>query len=257
MPFRILSVSEARAAGGVRMVVTRAIPNPWSEAAKGLLHRRAIPWQGVYLDQRDPEVAAFSGTHNSPALVNDDEPGLSHWLDILTFAEGHGSGAPLLPAEPDARAEVLSLCHLLCEPQGLGWYRRLLTVHRGLNEQPGGFPVPVAQYLGSKYGYQAEEAGDYEDKVVNLLNRLSARLNAQKKAGSPYLVGHSLTAADVYCACFMAYFSPLDESQCAMVPSFRIAFSSLSAAEQQALEPVLLQHRDFIYGQYLELPLTL
>lgn len=257
MPFRMISVSEARAARGVRMVVVRAIPSPWAEAAKGLLHLRAIPWQGVYLDQRDPELLAFSGTHNAPVLVNDDEPGLSHWLDILTFADSHGSGPALLPADPDTRAEVLSLCRLLCEPQGLGWYRRLVAVHRGLNGQPGGFPQPAAQYLGSKYGYQPDEADEYEGKIAALLTQLSQRLRAQQEAGSRYLVGDQLTAADVYCACFMAYLSPLDEAQCAMVPVLRTAFSTLSETEQQAFDPLLLQHRDFIYAQHLELPLTL
>ncbi len=38
MTFPYISVEEARARSGLRMVVVGNVPSPWGEAAKGILH---------------------------------------------------------------------------------------------------------------------------------------------------------------------------------------------------------------------------
>jgi len=47
----------------------------------------------------------------------------------------------------------------------------------------------------------------------------------------------------------MALFKPLPPDQCPMPDAIRPAFESL--------DPILLEHRDFIYDEHLELPLSL
>ena len=66
-----------------------------------------------------------------------------------------------------------------------------------------------------------------------------------------------MSAVDVYSATFMALLSPLPQSQCAMDASSRAAFETLDAATGAALDPMLLEHRDMMYREWLVLPLSL
>jgi glutathione S-transferase len=115
----------------------------------------------------------------------------------------------------------------------------------------------VAKYLGKKYGYSPDAGEAAGAHVVEKLGALAARLKAQRAAGSGYVVGNSLTAADIYSAAFVAMFRPLPDTQCAMEPSTRAAFESCDAATLAALDPVLLEHREKVYRDHLELPLAL
>ena len=85
----------------------------------------------------------------------------------------------------------------------------------------------------------------------------AARLKAQHAAGSRYHVGDTLTAVDIYGATFMAMFGPLPPAQCAMEASTRATFETRDARTRAALDPILLAHRDMIYAEHLELPLSL
>jgi hypothetical protein len=82
-------------------------------------------------------------------------------------------------------------------------------------------------------------------------------MKAQQAAGSRYLVGHSLTAADIYSATFLAMFGPLAPEYCDMDPHTRAAFETLDAPTRTALDPILFQHRDMLYAEHLGLPLSL
>jgi glutathione S-transferase len=161
-----------------------------------------------------------------------------------------------LPADPAQRAAVLELAGELCGEGGLAWWRRLQLVHAGLNGADG-FPAPVAKYLGKKYGYSPEAGAAAAAHVVQKLGALAARLNAQRAAASRYLVGDSLTAADIYSAAVVAMFRPLPGAQCVMEASTRAAFEGCDAATLAALDPSLLEHRDMMYREHLELPLAL
>ena len=58
-------------------------------------------------------------------------------------------------------------------------------------------------------------------------------------------------------ATFMAVFRPLPPEQCPMPEIMRAAFETRDPAVEKVLDPILLEHRDFVYGEYLELPLSL
>jgi hypothetical protein len=66
-----------------------------------------------------------------------------------------------------------------------------------------------------------------------------------------------LTAIDVYSATAMAMFAPLPPEKCKMEASSRAAFESRDGEIEAALDPILLAHRDMMYAQNLELPLSL
>ena len=70
-------------------------------------------------------------------------------------------------------------------------------------------------------------------------------------------MGDSISAVDIYSAAFMAYFNPLPAEQCPMHEPIRTVFEALDEKTKAALDPILLEHRDFIYAEHLALPLSL
>src|SRR5262249_52361337 len=155
---------------------------------------------------------------------------------------------------PADRALVFGLAHEICGEAGLGWSRRLQLIHAGLHKSDG-FPERVSKYLSKKYGYSPEAGAVAGPRVAELLSMLSARLKTQRQAGSRYYVGNALTVTDVYSATFAAMFDPLPPEQCKMDADIRAAFNTRDAHTNAALDPILFEHRDMMYREYLELPL--
>jgi len=256
MTFEYIGVDDAIARRGLRMVVVGGVPSPWGEAAKGILHVKRIEWAAVRLAYDSEPLKRWAGQRSGPIAIYDNEAPRARWDEILLLAERLAPTPALLPADPAPRALVLELSGGLCGENGLGWWRRLQLVHAGLNGASG-FAEPVARYLGKKYGYTPEAGAAAGARVTEMLGALVARLSAQRAAGKRYLVGDSLTAADIYCATFAAMFRPLPSAQCAMDASTRAAFESCDAGTLRALDPVLFEHRDAMYRNHLELPLAL
>ncbi|MCR9271275.1 MAG: hypothetical protein NXH72_14880 [Hyphomonadaceae bacterium] len=253
MPFEYVSVEEAIAADGVRMVVVGNVPSPWGEAAKGILHMKSIPWKAVRRVYDSEAFNAWAKDQSGPIAIFNDEAPRSGWREILELAERLAPTPSLIAHDEEA---MFALCHDLVGENGLGWARRLQLVDAGLKGE-GGFVEGVAKYIGRKYGYAPETGTACAERVQDLLTQLSDRLVAQRAAGSSYYFGDAPSAADVYSATVMAMFSPLADAQCAMNPNTRAAFNTLDAATQAALDPIILQHRDHMYEQHLELPLSL
>jgi glutathione S-transferase len=256
MAFQYVGVEEARKRNGLRMVVVGSVPSPWSEAAKGILHIKGIEWAAVRLVYDSEPLREWAGQRSGPVAIYDNEPPRSGWVEILLLAERLAPTPSLLPADPAQRALVFGISHEICGEAGLGWSRRLQLIHAGL-QSIGGFPEPVAKYLGRKYGYRPETGVGATPRVAALLGMLRAVLKAQHAMGSRYYVGDSLTAVDVYSATFMALFDPLPHEHCEMAASIRAAFETRDAQTEAALDPIVLRHRDMMYSQYLELPLSL
>ena len=162
----------------------------------------------------------------------------------------------MIPADPTARATMMGLAHEICGENGLGWMRRLQGVEAGLRGEPG-FPKPVAEYLARKYGYREADAATYGPRVREILGLLAARLLDQRERGSRFYLGGEPTALDLYSATFMALFRPLPPEDCAMVEALRPGFEALDDETAAALDPILIEHRDFVYQTCLERPLSL
>jgi glutathione S-transferase len=256
MTFQYVSVEEAIERRGVRMVVVGGVPSPWGEAAKGILHIKGIDWVAVRLAYDNERLNEWAGQRSGPVLIYDNERPRSGWADILLLAERLAPVPALLPADAADRALVFGLAHEICGEGGLGWSRRLQLVHAGLNNA-GGFSERVSKYLGKKYGYTPELGAAAGSRVAELLGMLTQRLKAQRQKGSRYYVGDAVTAADVYSATAAALFDPLPPELCKMDESSRAAFSARNAEIDAALDPILLEHRDMMYRDYLELPLSL
>jgi len=256
MTFQYISVEEARKRNGLRMVVVGNVPSPWGEAAKGILHIKGIEWAAVRLAYDSESLKEWAGQRSGPVAIYDDEKPRAGWTEILLLAERLAPASPLLPAEPADRALAFGISHEICGEAGLGWSRRLQLIHARAHDA-GGFPEQVAKYLGRKYGYRPETGAAAASRVASLLGMLSARLRSQPEKGRRYYIGNSLTAVDVYSAAFMAMFRPLPPEQCAMSADMRVALETRDDQTEGALDPILLRHRDMMYAEHLELPLSL
>jgi glutathione S-transferase len=256
MDIEYVAVEEAISRRGLRMVVVGGLPSPWSEAAKGILHIKRIPWAAVRLAYDSKALKDWAGQRSAPVAMYDDEPPRPGWADILLLAERLAPVPALIPQDPADRALMFGLAHEICGEHGLGWSRRLQLVQAGLQER-GGFAPQVAAYIGKKYGYSPEAGARATARVVELLGMLAARLKAQHAGGSSYYIGQGVTALDVYSATCMALLRPLPQDVCRMDPGTRAAFEFREPATDAALDEVLLGHRDMMYGRHLALPLAL
>jgi glutathione S-transferase len=254
--FQYIGVEEARKRDGLRMVVVANVPSPWGEAAKGILQIKGIEWAAVRLVYDSEPLREWAGQRSAPVAIYGNEQPRAGWAEILLLAERLAPTPSLLPMNPAERAQAFGISHEICGEAGLGWSRRLQLIHAGM-QNAGGFPEQVAKYLGKKYGYRPETGVAATSRVASLLGMLGARLRAQYDQGSRYYAGNSLTAVDVYSATFMALFRPLPHEQCEMSASTRAAFETRDAQTEAALDPILLKHRDMMYAEYLELPLSL
>jgi len=258
--FQYINFEQAQQQSGLRMIVVKGLPSPWGEAVKGIFHLKQLEWSATYHDPASREMSTWSGSRSAPVAIYNNEAPLSGWLDILLLAERLAPTPALLPTDPEEREAALALCNDICGEMGLGWNRRLDSVHKGLigkSLEEGGYPQPIAGYLAKKYGYQEDQGSNYNEHTIKLLKQLSEKLKTQQDAGKKYYLGDTISAVDIYSATFMAYFKPLPGTQCPMLQPIRTIFEALDEKTKAALDPILLEHRDLIYSQHLALPLSL
>jgi glutathione S-transferase len=252
---RFVDLAAARAARGVRMVVAAAIASPWSEAAKGLFHVKQIEALAVRYRRGDAEMAAWTSTHNTPAVFHDDDPPRTGWAEILALAERLGGRAPLVPADPELRVRLHGLARELAGEGGLGWCARLIMIHGSITS--GGaqsFALPIAEYLAAKYGYTGADIGAARARIAEVL----ALFDRQLAAGRAYLLGDQLSALDVYLATFLNPLVGLSEADCpAMRPEARRAYGYLSGEISDEIPPALVAHRALVYDRHLPWPIAL
>jgi hypothetical protein len=62
---------------------------------------------------------------------------------------------------------------------------------------------------------------------------------------------------DIYWATFAALIKPLPPDLCPIPASLRMFFTNTDPVIAAAIAPGLMEHRDFIYREYLELPMDL
>ena len=107
-----------------------------------------------------------------------------------------------------------------------------------------------------KYGCDDEAAvARAPRRCCEILALLADQLHRQQEAGSRFLVGESLTAVDVYWACFSNLFVPLPPEQSPMPDYIRPAYGNWDSSEgTKPVDPALLAHRDLVFQEVLGLP---
>jgi len=255
-----IDVEEAKKRTGLRLVVAPGIPGPWGEAIKGICHVKKIPFTLVRFDigAENKALTEWSAQASVPVMIWNDEFPKSTWNQQLALAERLAPTPPLIPADIDERILLFGYANELCGENGFGWCRRLMIVHQTLSNPA----IPeenraFAQYFGAKYGYSPENGQAASARVIQILQSLSRRLESQKTKGSRYFIGQTLSALDIYWAAFATLIEPLSEDQCPMGPINRALYTNTDASVQAAVHPLLMEHRDFIYKEHLELPIDL
>jgi hypothetical protein len=253
-----VSVEEARAASGLRLVLTGGLPAPWSESAKGVFRARGVEYVPVLQvgGGSNDEIVAWTGHRNAPTAMYESEPPRVTALEIINLAERIGSGPSLLPGAIHDRVLMFGLLNEIAGEGGLAWHARML-MFSGMVEVMGEEAVRDNPML-KQYDYSADNAAAAPAKIIEVLQVLAGQLRKQTAAGSHYYIGDSLTALDIYWACFSQMLDPLPAEVNPMPDYVRNAWGQLPVALQKngfEADPVLLEHRDYIFPKHLLWPL--
>jgi hypothetical protein len=100
-----VEVERARAMSGLRLVLTPGVPGPWSEAAKGVLHVKKLPFVKVRqeLGGENRALLDWTAQASAPVMVWNEEWPRSLWNDQLYLAERLQPNPPLVPANLEDR----------------------------------------------------------------------------------------------------------------------------------------------------------
>jgi len=258
---KYVSIADARKMSGLRLILGAiAVPGPWREACKGIFHVKKVPYvpvTAVGQDGTDRELIEWTAQSSAPVAIWNDERPRSTWIEQLYLAERLAPNPPLIPISIEDRTLMFGYANELCGENGFGWSKRLTMVHSTVTnpatpENVKGFWLK----FGTKYGYSAEAAEKASARMVEILNFLDARLSSQKSKGSRFFVGNRLSALDIYWTTFAALLHPLESELCPMATGFRDFYSERNPAVVAALSRQLLDHRDSVYREFLELPIV-
>ena len=250
-----VSVTAAQALPGLRMVGIARIPSPWTEAAKGIFRIKRLPVVMACPQPEDPPnaVADWAGDASIPVVAYEKEKLRTGWAQILLLAERLAPAPALIPAAADERALMFGLAHEICGEMGLGWCMRLLLIRDSMGHGgSAGAPPQVGNYLAPRYGFDPDSVQQAEQRVVDVLTMLDARLQTR-----PWLMGEQLSALDVYWATFANLITPLPEALMPMASSMRRAYTCTNSNILAALTQALRAHQQKVYDGYLELPVQL
>lgn len=254
---RFVSITAAKSADGLRMACIRGVPSPWTEAAKGIFHVKGLECQYAAQDEGDPEnaISGWAGNSSVPVVAYEREPLRTGWAEILLLAERLAPEPALIPSDASERALMFGVAHEICGEMGLGWCLRLhlLKVSMDHSDDSGGrFPPRVAGMLAAKYGFYPAHVRTAKSRALEVLGMLDGLL-----ADGPYLIGGTLSAADVYWATFANLLAPLPEAELPALPFIRDVYTSRDRDLNAALTRRLLDHQRHVYERYLELPVPL
>lgn len=249
-----LSVPQARELSGLRLVLTRGVPGPWSESAKKILEYKGLEYAPVaqYLNQENSDLLAWVGVRNAPVLVYNNETPITSWRDILLFAERRAPHPALLPHDPQDRELALRMAGDICGEGGFGWSRRLMLISMARNLAPVN---EMSERVQQGYGFAAEPSAKAPARAAEILRRLGAQLRRQQARGLSFFVGEHLSACDIYWACFSLMVRPLAHEMAPMPQVVRQVYGTSDPQLDEALDDLLIAHRDTIFRKYLRLPL--
>ena len=118
-----VDVEQARALGGLRLVLTQGVPAPWGMAARVLYEVKKIPFVAVIQQAGADNAAlvAWTGHTSAPVAMYEDERPRALWSEQLMLAERLAPEPALIPVDQDQRAAMMAICHEICAEDGLGW----------------------------------------------------------------------------------------------------------------------------------------
>ncbi len=250
-----VSVEEARHLPGLRLVLTAGMPGPWGEAAKAVFSLKNLSYTAVFQEGAGENEALreWTGQVSAPVVVYNDEEPCCSWESILFFAERMAPEPALLPEDCAQRARVFGYLREIAGQQGFGWQRRMMMIQAVINHTQGQ-PPENTQRIMHRYHYREAEAKEAPQRAMRILEALAALLHEQRARGVPYFIGDSLGALDVYWAAFSNMYAPLPAELNPMPEQLR-ALHEVHGPPLSEADPILLEHRDRMFRDHLQLPL--
>ena len=251
------SVEEARTRKGLRLVLTAGGPGPWGEAAKGFFFVKKIEFTPVQQDagQENRALLEWTGQTLAPVAIFDDEPPVSSFSDILWLAERLAPEPRLIPEDLRLRTEMFGLLREVSGQHGLAWSKRLVMLAGNLERQSPGPARDWAVEFAKKFRLTPDSVEPARLRVIEILQFLAVRLREQRERGKRFFVGAELSAVDIAWSAFVAMFDPLPHDACPMPKGLRRMYTEEDPQVLAALDPILIEHRDAIYRDFLSLPL--
>jgi glutathione S-transferase len=249
------SISEIQSHPGLRIVIVRDFPSPWSQAARAIFEYKGLEYvTGAQIPGGDnPELVAWCGHNSGPVVAYADEPPIHRWLDIVVLAERLAPKPSVLPENGEDRVRVVGLCHEVSGDLGIGWWTRIMMFHPVMEgpEKP-----EAVENMASKWRYSKEGASRAAAEVASRLALLDAQLAANAPSGSPYMVGDAVTALDFHWAAMASLLAPLPPEIMPLLPGVEPMFEIAGADPlvAKALTPRLLAHRDAMIERHFTTP---
>eukprot|EP01062_Namystynia_karyoxenos_P062232 TRINITY_DN55147_c0_g1_i1.p1 TRINITY_DN55147_c0_g1~~TRINITY_DN55147_c0_g1_i1.p1 ORF type:complete len:265 (+),score=62.40 TRINITY_DN55147_c0_g1_i1:80-874(+) len=253
--FRFAEFDEGVKASGCRCTWIEGLPATYAVCIRLVLEVKKVnvlfirhplgPEMGGPPDGQD-ELMRLTAQRSLPVVFWNDERPRTVWNEMVHLAERIGSGPQLIPSDPEQRMQVFGLMELLVGENGLVWCKRHM-----FGDSP----------LIRKYGYTPEAEKAAPGKLCAILAVFDKRLAAQQAKGSKFLVGDSLSAADLY---FTGSTIAVDPPGTDIIPRTQQGaalverFGSLNTREiKDAFTPRLRAFRDFIFKTYVQCPMDL
>lgn len=258
-----ISVAEAVDAPGLRVVFSPGFPGPWSVAARIILELKNIDFTPVAqsIGGADKILRDWTGQESAPAAVLDNERARCRWDEILLLAERLAPNPSLIPADESQRSDMFGLANAICGEDGFGWNFRLYKMAAweeslaGRSSEPVFLTAEQVAIMQFRYGDPSSSAEKAKARMAAILGLLSQRLHANKKKGSPFLVGDKLTAADIYWTTFSTLVAPIRDEFCPMPEAYREMGEAMGADLGDAVDPILIEHREHVLSNHCPLPL--
>ena len=254
-----VSLDEAAAMKeGTRVTFIPGLQALYSEALKNICYVKGIPliralhpMMGVDKEtgeDRQARLYELTSQTSLPTMFHDEERPRNVWIEQLALAEriGRADAPKLIPEDVGSRVDMFGLCAVVLGEDGLVWNMRIM------NDGP----------LSRKYGYSEAASAEAPRKIAEVLTLLDARLQDQEASGSRYLVGHAVTAADIYWATMSMGVTatppdimPVTQQNQGMLKFF--AANGQVPEIAAALSPRIEAHQHYILKTYCETPAVL
>lgn len=249
-----LDIATARERSGLRVVLTRGFPSPWSVAARWMLDLKGIPFTKVERTEDDVlhhRLFEWTGQDSLPAAMLDDERPRTHWYSIALLADRLGAEPRAVPESAGDRAVMAGLGNELLGELGLLWCVRMLVLTKRREAAPSD---PAIDAMLAKYGSDPAAVAAAEPRVRGILDLFAAHMQSQAERGSEFLIGAGPTALDVYWAAASVLVAPREDFG---LPERARAFASSCSAVTGDIDPGLIALRDRMFERYYTLPLDL
>lgn len=251
-----VDIQAAIDAKGLRLILVQGRPSPWGQAAKAMMEHKGLDYiVGPQLAaEENPELMAWSGTNSGPVVAWNDEAPINRWDDILLLLERLGPDKPLVPEAAEQRVQLFGLSHEICGELGLGWNRRLDMIRPAMESAA---PPEAIGNLAEKWRYNQRDVDLANRRTVATLGLLADTLKAQRDRGSGYFIGDAVSAVDFYWTAFSNLVDFMSADLCPLDPEFRPIFENTTQEVADAVDPILLEHRDRIMHAHFVVPMEL